>query len=50
MQRRSTGPLGGWALASNSFRMSPGSEWRLHMSRIAAKTPPVRAPLNKRRG
>ena len=48
MQRRSNGPLVGWALASSP--LYSGSEWRLHMSRIAAKTTPVRAPRNKRRG
>jgi hypothetical protein len=50
MQRRSNGPLVGWAIASSPFPMAPGHGWRLHMSKIAAKTLPVRAPLSKRRG
>lgn len=48
MQRNGNGPLVRWA--AMPFPTSPGLEWRLYMSKIAAERLPFSAPRNRQRG
>jgi hypothetical protein len=47
MPRSDTGSLGRWTFASTRFSTRLGVEWRMHMSKVAEKIAPVRAPPSR---